>query len=101
MLQLFEKRMTSPLAYAEMKLSLYKQSNDEDEYENKLAGRAFMARKSDFKNLYKEFNRQLYGVRIREARFNRLGELAEQYNKNDIEKGGMVKYMIEENKNSH
>ena len=64
MLRLFEKRMTPSLACAEMKHSLYKQSNDEDEYEKKLADWAFMPRKSDFKNLYKEFNQQLYGERM-------------------------------------
>ena len=100
MLQLFEKRMTPSLAYAEMKHSMYKQSNDEHEYEKKLAGWAFIPRKGDFKNLYKEFNQQLYGGNG-EALFSRLGELAEQYSKNHKEEGGMVKYMIEENKNSH
>ena len=35
------------------------------------------------------------------ALFSCLRELAEQYNKNHKEEGGMVKYMIEENKNSH
>ena len=63
-LYLFEKRMTPSLAYAEMKHSLYKQSNDEDENEKKLADLAFMPRNSDFKNGIKNSTSNYMGERM-------------------------------------
>ena len=94
-MQLYEeKRCTPSLARTEYTEMSRRNAKDLNEFAILHADRSTMPRPSDFNRLYSDYLSSMFGSKNGNDLFEKLDEIVEQFNVQNKEKGGKMKYQI-------
>ena len=94
-LQLYEEKHCTPsLARTEYTEMLRRNAKDLNEFAILHADRSTMPRPSDFNHLYSDYLSSMFGSKNGNDLFEKRDEIVEQFNVQNKEKGGKMKYQV-------